>query len=290
VRQACEQCHWPKKFYGAQLKVFTHFAYDENNTATQIRMLIKTGGGSGELGRAAGIHWHMNIENQVWFIATDKQNQKIPWVKVRAQDGRITTYVERGDDLSPKQIEMMPKQVMDCITCHDRPAHKFRPPDAAVDQALAAGNLDRSLPYLKKEAVMMLMNSYPSEKAAVEGIATTLANFYEDKYPQVYVTKQAEIKQAIARLQLIYQVNIFPHMKANWRIHPNNIGHLYYQGCFRCHDGKHVSSDGRTLTHDCNTCHTILSETAGAGLTPLASGAPFKHPIDLSCHSSGARG
>src|SRR5258705_9889811 len=37
--------HWPKKFYGAQLKVFTHYASDETNTPRQIRMLINTGGG-----------------------------------------------------------------------------------------------------------------------------------------------------------------------------------------------------------------------------------------------------
>src|SRR5512146_2323022 len=26
AQQTCEQCHWPRMFYGAQLKVFTHFA------------------------------------------------------------------------------------------------------------------------------------------------------------------------------------------------------------------------------------------------------------------------
>ena len=25
----CEECHWPKKFYGAQLKIFNHYASDE---------------------------------------------------------------------------------------------------------------------------------------------------------------------------------------------------------------------------------------------------------------------
>ena len=32
AQDTCEQCHWPKKFYGAQLKVFTHYASDEKNT------------------------------------------------------------------------------------------------------------------------------------------------------------------------------------------------------------------------------------------------------------------
>src|SRR5208283_455678 len=38
----CEQCHWPKKFWGAQLKSFTHYGSDEQNTPRVIRMLIKT--------------------------------------------------------------------------------------------------------------------------------------------------------------------------------------------------------------------------------------------------------
>jgi len=33
--QTCEQCHWPKNFYGAQLKVFTHYSSDEKNTPRQ---------------------------------------------------------------------------------------------------------------------------------------------------------------------------------------------------------------------------------------------------------------
>jgi hypothetical protein len=51
AQETCEQCHWPKKFYGGQLKVFTHYANDEANTMRQIRMIIKTGGD-----RPAGRH------------------------------------------------------------------------------------------------------------------------------------------------------------------------------------------------------------------------------------------
>jgi hypothetical protein len=32
AQDTCEQCHWPKKFYGGQLKVFTHYASDEKST------------------------------------------------------------------------------------------------------------------------------------------------------------------------------------------------------------------------------------------------------------------
>jgi NapC/NirT cytochrome c family, N-terminal region len=297
VRQACEQCHWPKKFYGRQLKVFTHFAYDEKNTATQIQMLIDTGGGSAEFGRAAGIHWHMIIANRISFIATDKQYQNIPWVKVISADGRVTEYREKGSSLTAKQIAAAPKHLMDCVTCHTRPSHKFRPPDQAVDQAIMAGRLDESLPFVKKEAVAMLTQTYASSETAMQGIATGLAGFYQSKYPNVYAEKNAQIKEAIRTVQSIYSNNIFPYMRVTWRTHPDNIGHLYYPGCFRCHDGRHVSADGRVIGHGCDTCHTMLAQKPVDGQMSTTPGAPFKHPIDLAslqgvtcsnCHTGAA--
>ncbi len=32
-------------------------------------------------------------------------------------------------------------------------------------------------------------------------------------------------------------------MKVTWGTHPNNIGHMAYPGCFRCHDGDHVAKE-----------------------------------------------
>ena len=32
-------------------------------------------------GENAGIHWHMITENKVHYIATDRQEQEIPWIK-----------------------------------------------------------------------------------------------------------------------------------------------------------------------------------------------------------------
>jgi NapC/NirT cytochrome c family, N-terminal region len=306
VRAACEQCHWPEKFYGEQLRSFVHYATDEKNTPTEISMLVKTGGGGGgQFTRAEGIHWHMAIANQVRFIATDKQEQDIPWVEAKSKDGRIVAYLESGSPLTAEQIKTMPKQVVDCITCHSRPSHEFRPPDQAVDQALTAGQMDASLPYLKSEAVNLLTETYPSTEEADEGIASGLDRFYYEKYPKIYKSRRAEIKQATTTVQGIYRDNIFPYMKVDWRTHPNNLGHLYYPGCFRCHDGQHVATDGsgRTIPSGCNTCHTLLSQGPPAAAGPprkaavVGAGVTFSHPIDLSgmptpacsaCHTGGA--
>lgn len=279
VREACEECHWPKKFYAGQLKVFNHFAADEKNTPAEVRLLIKTGGGSAEGGRPMGIHWHMNLGYKVSFVATDPQHQDIPWVRTQSTNGRVTEYLAKGSRLTPKQIAAMPHNVMDCVSCHDRPSHKFRSPDLAVDRAFVAGRLDRSLPFLKREMVRLLSAPYPSTAKALEAIATGLADFYQDKYPSLYAHKGPALEGAIAQAQEIYRSNFFPEMGVDWRTHPDNIGHLYYRGCFRCHDGQHVSADGRVISKACEICHSIIGQSVGE--TPLVFGEVFEHPVNL---------
>ena len=52
AQDTCEECHWSRKFRGAQLKTFTHFGSDEQNTPRAITLLIKGGGGDPTLGPA----------------------------------------------------------------------------------------------------------------------------------------------------------------------------------------------------------------------------------------------
>ncbi len=42
-----------------------------------------------------------------------------------------------------------------------------------------------------------------------------------------------------------------------WRSFPNNNGHRDFPGCFRCHDGKHLSEEGKPVRLHCNICHNI---------------------------------
>jgi hypothetical protein len=169
---------------------------------------------------------------------------------------------------------------MDCVDCHNRPAHIYQPPDLAVDQSIAAGRLDPSLPYIKKQAVEALSKTYTTNDEAVHSIATTLDTFYRTNYAEVYAQKQPLIKSAITEVQRIFQTYFFPEMKTDWQTHPNNIGHLYSVGCFRCHDGEHVSDDGKVIRNDCNICHTVLSDSANTKKAGVIEG-DFKHPVDL---------
>lgn len=294
--QTCEQCHWPNKFYGAQLKVFTHYGNDEKNTPRQIQMLIRTGGGDPATGAPEGIHWHMNIANQIEYVATDEQRQVIPYVHVRDMQGRVTEYYAKDSKLTREQIAKAPRRRMDCIDCHNRPSHVYVPPDQAVDQSLLSRRLDVSLPYLKQQAVTALTGNYATTDAALSGIARSLNDFYETKYPDVAKAKQLEIRNAVDEVQKIYRRTTFPEMKVNWQTHPNNIGHLYFAGCFRCHDGQHVSADGKVVPKDCQTCHTVLAQQEGVIQVVSEEEHRFQHPVDIGdltqvscsdCHTGG---
>ncbi len=279
ANETCEQCHWPSKFYGAQLKTFNHYAYDEQNSLRQTRMLINVGGGNPDSGPVAGIHWHMNLANEVSYITTDSHRQVIPWISVKDRQGNVTEYYDRTRSLSPAQISQADKRPMDCIDCHNRPAHVYLPPDVALDQSFAAGRLDPSLPYLKRQAVESLNKPYATEDEAVKAIATSLDAFYRTNYGEVYRQKGDAVKGAISETQRIYKTYFFPEMKTNWETHPNNIGHLYSSGCFRCHDGEHVSNTGKVIPNDCTICHTVLSDSASPSI--VLKTLSVQHPVDL---------
>ncbi|HJP93904.1 MAG TPA: NapC/NirT family cytochrome c [Pyrinomonadaceae bacterium] len=279
ANQTCEQCHWPSKFYGAQLKTFNHYAYDEQNSLRQTRMLINVGGGDPSSGPVAGIHWHMNLANEVTFIVTDQQRQVIPWIRVKDRNGNVTEYVDRARPLSAEQIATAEKRRMDCIDCHNRPAHAYLSPDVALDQSFSSGRLDPALPYLKRQAVEVLNRPYTTEQEALNTIASGLDGFYRTNYSQLYAQKTDTIKSAIGETQRIFRTYFFPEMKTNWATHPNNIGHLYSSGCFRCHDGEHVSKTGKVIRNDCNICHTVLSDSAQP--SAVLQTVPIQHPVDL---------
>ena len=296
AQETCEECHWPKKFYGAQLKVFTHYASDERNTPRQVRLLIKTGGGDPATGSPEGIHWHMNISNEITYVAADEKRQVIPYIHVKDMQGRVTEYYAKDSTLSKEQIKQAATHRMDCIDCHNRPTHIYVPPDQSVDQSLLAHRLDTALPYIKQQAVAALTTSYDTTDAAMQGIAKSLSEFYETKYPELAKTRQLEVRNAVEEVQQIFRHTEFPEMKVNWQTHPNNLGHFYFNGCFRCHDGQHVSPEGKVVSKDCDTCHTVMGQEEGGASMASAPKLSFQHPVDLGdmtqmncsdCHSGG---
>ena len=148
---------------------------------------------------------------------------------------------------------------MDCIDCHNRPSHTFELPDAAVEAALSAGRLDRSLPWVKKTALELLRADYASHDEARVAIRAGLRRFYEERAPAVLAQRRTSVEAAADQLVDIYTRNVFPAMRVGWGTYPNNIGHEASPGCFRCHDGDHKSATGRVIAGDCDACHAMLA-------------------------------
>jgi hypothetical protein len=259
-------------------------------------MLIKTGGGDPATGAPEGIHWHMNIANEIDYVATDEKRQVIPYIYVKDMQGRVTEYFSQDPNLNKEQIVKQARRRMDCVDCHNRPTHIYIPPDLAVDQSLLARRLDATLPFIKQQAVTALTGDYQTTEGAVQKIAESIPAFYESKYPEIAKSKQLEIRTAVEEVQQIFRRTTFPEMKLNWQTHPNNLGHFYFNGCFRCHDGQHVSAQGKVISKECNICHTLMGQEEGGVSVAAAPKINFQHPVDLGdmtqvncsdCHSGG---
>jgi hypothetical protein len=117
--------------------------------------------------------------------------------------------------------------------------------------------LQRTLPFVRREAVAALKEKYPDEATADTQIATRLTNFYQGALNDQYATKRADVERAIQVTQRLFGRNVFPKMNVTWGTHPNNIGHVDSPGCFRCHDDQHKTKDGRVIKQDCDLCHDI---------------------------------
>jgi nitrate/TMAO reductase-like tetraheme cytochrome c subunit len=283
ARETCEQCHWPSHFSAEKKYVNTYFTSDSANSRWTIALLIKIGGGSDEHGPAGGIHWHIDTSNEIRFVATDSQRQVIPYVRVNdLKTGTVTEYVVPDENSRAAEFRDKVGDPMSCIDCHNRPSHIYRPPARIVDQSLARERISPVLPHIRVKAIEALKQEYTSTEVARDSIALQIREFYAREFPSLAEEQRVSIDAAVAEVQRQYALNFFPRMHVRWSSYPNNIGHLTDVGCFRCHDGNHKSPDGRVISKDCNTCHTILYQGTDIVLQTLSvAGLPFQHPEDI---------
>ncbi len=277
AQDICEKCHWPEKFLGNVDLNFEHYLNDKKNTGYAVRLLMRVN--TGRPGSPpGGIHWHVSPDSQVEYYAADEKRQDIVWMKVtNKKDG--TSRIFRNEEFTGEPPAGQTR-VMDCMDCHNRPAHVFPTANDAVELALAKGTLSSKLPNIKRAAVQaMLQKDITTSENAPQKIADFLKAKYKDN---------PDTAAAVAEVQKIYAATIFPERKADWRVYPNNIGHKDWPGCFRCHDDKHKTASGELVrASDCNSCHTILAQGAGTQLGELsANGQEFRHPggdYDAKC-------
>jgi hypothetical protein len=261
-RDTCEQCHWPQKFAGSQLKLFPHYKPDEKNTPVFNAMLLRIGGESPRTQKYQGIHWHVSANTQVRYEYLDRERNRIGKITVLDMGKVISEY--RLPGASPTALG---ERLMDCVDCHNRPTHITDiTPANAVDRALFRGALDPKIPFMAQVSREILARPGIGRDQAESFFRTALAEEYRSKHPDLHLDAAAIDKASIS-LAEIYRHNVYPEMKVTWNTHRNNIGHqdtgLGSFGCFRCHDKTHVASlpDGTTkvLKQDCDTCHEGLA-------------------------------
>lgn len=272
--ETCEACHGVTRTAVNDLKTETVYGEDQANTPQFVGLMIRpTGGDPFDVSRS--VHWH--VLQKVTFQSTDVRSQTIDEVEVTQKDGSVDTYIaqakikNRGDvgpDIATiKATE--PQTTMSCYDCHNRVGHDIANPRTGLDQAMttgassptAAGAIDPTLPYIKREAMKILWAGYPDD-ASADAAAGKLHEFYALNYPQIAQTKAVEIDEAITEIKTLYRLTATPEMKVTATTYPNNLGHLDYPGCFRCHDGAHYKVvDGKVtkqvIPSTCDTCHTF---------------------------------
>jgi len=267
AKETCETCHWVEKLGSVRLRLIREFGEDEASTPTDTVLMMLIGGSI-----MPGIHGaHFGPGVEIRFAAADKGRQAIPWVEYRnTKTGASRTYLAPGT--TPDSIKKLPTYQMQCVDCHNRPAHTFDLPDRALDKALMTGRLPAGLPFIKKKGLELLKANYSTSEEASRRIPAGLDEYYRQNYPDVYAKRAIDVMGAGSALLGIYNDNVFPDLGVGWGTYPNNLGHMDFPGCFRCHDGSHASADGTaTITQDCTTCHVPLSvaETAPEVLKTL---------------------
>ena len=244
ARETCFGCHSAEGHKGDRMKMIRDYADDETGTETVTTLQLHVGG----VKPATGIHWH--VAQQIEYIATDRERQTIPYVKFTDASGKVKEYSAEG--VTKEQLAQGERRSMDCMDCHNRPAHTFEPSvERAVDNAITNGQLPRTLPFARREAVAALKDEYASGEEAQRGIDARLRKAFTAR------SSDAALAPTITAVQDIYARNIFPAMKVKWGTYPNNIGHTFFNGCFRCHDDSHKASDGSVIKQDCETCHAM---------------------------------
>jgi hypothetical protein len=239
---------------GDVIKVFYEHADDEANTQTKTTVRLHVGGPIAGTGSGAGIHWHMNRANVVEYVATDEKREQIPYVRMSTPDGRVREYFAEG--VTRAQVDGKPRRQMDCLDCHNRPAHRFAAsPEREVDAAMGAGQINPKIPFIRREAVRARRASYATRDVAFSEIDRSIRAAMNTRLPHAF--EEGDLRRAIGVTQSIYRASVFPAMKVGWGTYTDQMGHTTSMGCFRCHDDGHKTSDGLAIRQECELCHTI---------------------------------
>jgi len=284
ARETCERCHWPQKFYARKLRSQRSYLTDSLNTEWNISMLMKIGPNYSAMGLSEGIHWHINPDIRIEYIASAADRESIPWVKfTNLKTGDVQIFQDTGNVLDQKSLDTLEHRIMDCMDCHNRPSHAYKSAPVYINNALINGSIPKELPFIKKVAMNVLKGPFTDKDSSMKYIRDSITSFYKAGYPGIYKTKKSLIDKAIAGVQQEFSLNVFPYMRVSSNSYLNHIGHLESDGCFRCHSDRHKSDKGKVISKDCNWCHTIIAQGPRGKVqySTLENVMTFIHPIDV---------
>lgn len=260
ARETCENCHTPTSFKDNITKTIKHYGNDVANSPSQTTLVLKLGGINTATGQSKGIHWH--IQSEVYYIPMDRQRQVIGWIGIKQEDGSLKEFYA-SDLIGMGKTEFVKEaqekgemRKLDCIDCHNRAAHYIPNPGEVVDKAISDGLISRDLPSIRGKAVSLLTGPFETTEAALSAIESL-----GDSYRSNSALDQTKVELMVATLKDIFERTNFPDMKLDFTTNPNNANHAFSLGCFRCHDGNHVTSpdsgEVEAIRVECNLCHTV---------------------------------
>ncbi|MBY0505874.1 MAG: NapC/NirT family cytochrome c [Bryobacteraceae bacterium] len=232
--ETCENCHSPRHDYGQRLWRRTQF--NDAGERLETALMLKLG----------AIH---RAHRGVSYEAADERRSRMLAVRTKSGAEYATDGYRAGKETAVFRRDM------DCLDCHNRPAHEFENPERSVDQMMTEGRLPQRLPLFRKAALDALRGEY-APGAAAAALPARLLAFYEKNQPAV---PREELVKAGRELVSLYERNVFPAMRVGWGTYPQHLGHTDSPGCFRCHgDELKPKKAGQGLTQDCEACHKVI--------------------------------
>jgi nitrate/TMAO reductase-like tetraheme cytochrome c subunit len=281
AEDTCQKCHSLNDRQFVATRTGTSFQEDERNSRDFVGLMIRPGGGDA-FNVSRSVHWH--VLSNFTYLSPDPNSAVIDYVTSTRDDGSVVEYIaadkiKLAEDVRPEieALKAVDRNVtLNCYDCHNRVGHNIPNPRTNLDYELSTGAVDPSLPYIKREGMRILWSGFPDDATANAEI-DKLTDFYKLNYPDVYATKGAQIAAAQSALKTLYAESTTPAMKVTASTYPNNIGHLDWPGCFRCHDGGHYKVENGATTNEtipstCNTCHTFPQ------IGPAVASLPINEP------------
>jgi nitrate/TMAO reductase-like tetraheme cytochrome c subunit len=282
--ETCEKCHWPEKFYSQKLRNLRSYVADSGNTEWNTSLLMKIGPQYSAKGLSEGIHWHINKNVKIEYIAVTSDRESIPWVKYTdLTTGIVKIFMDEENPADKKAIDSLERRTMDCMDCHNRPSHKYLSAPDFIDNAMVSGKIPSGIPFIKMAAMEALKVPYNTKDTAHMEIRNVITAYYKDEQPEVYAKNVNRINKAIGAIISEYDKNVFPFMKVESTRYLDHIGHLESDGCFRCHSDRHKTATGETISRNCDMCHSFLAQgpTGKIQTVALGNSMEFAHPTEI---------